>query len=99
MLVCRIDGKEVGSFQARTANQRTIDVLDAHQFQRIGRLYRAAIEDAHGLAGIAEALDEFVAHEGMGLAHVFDRRRQARADCPDRLIGDDGIFGRRLIRQ
>ena len=34
---------------------------------------------------------QFGAHEGMRLLHIRRRRRQAGADRPDRLIGDDGI--------
>ena len=42
---------------------------------------------------VAEALDERAAQEAVHLGDVGDRRRQAGADRPHRLVGDDGVGG------
>src|SRR5579862_4318549 len=89
----RRNGEELLGLEAGAADERTVDVLSRHQRAGIGRLDRAAIEDACPLPGCAIAGVEALAHEAMHLHNVTLRRGEARADRPDRLIGDDNAAG------
>ena len=62
----------------------------------VARLDRAAVEDRRDAAALAQPLDHGGAHGGVDLVDLLQRRRQAGADGPDRLIGHgEGLAGER----
>ena len=75
---------EARRFEARTADQRAIDIADRENTGRILRFGRAAIEKLHITASRHLAADE-----AMHRRDIIERRCQPRADRPDGLIGDD----------
>lgn len=92
---CLGNGQEIAGFQAGSANKRAINIGDRHQLRRIRRLDRTTVEKPDRGARRAEALAQLAAQERMHVCHVVRRRRQSRADRPDRLIGNDAVFRRR----
>src|SRR3546814_9710406 len=71
------------------ADERAVDVGHPQQFDRVLALDRAAVEDAHLGAFIAQQRAQTLADEAVDLGDIGHRRRPAGADGPDRLIGDD----------
>src|SRR5690348_9235225 len=66
---CR-NPKEIGRFQAGAADQGAVHVGDGQEFFGVGRLHRAAVEDAHAAPLGAEALCELLADEAMHLGDI-----------------------------
>src|SRR5579871_1990660 len=91
------DRQKLFGFEARATNQRTVDVIDRHEFRRVARLHRAAIEDADLLRHLAIAQYQKLANEAVHIADVARCRGQSGADGPDRLVSDGKI--RRAVRQ
>src|SRR5215510_4028939 len=93
------DCQELVRLEARAAHQRSVDVGDAHEFRGIGGLHGAAVENADPASRLTVARGELPADEAVHLGDVRRRRREPAADRPDRLIGDDQIFGGGAVRQ
>src|SRR6266508_170658 len=74
--------QELISLEARAADQRAVDVGNAHELRGIGGLHRAAVEDAHPLPRLAVTRDQLPADEPVHLGNVGRRRREAAADGP-----------------
>src|SRR3546814_2952965 len=83
------DRHELGGREAGPADERAVDVGHPQQFDRVLALDRAAVEDAHLGAFIAQQRAQTLADEAVDLGDIGHRRRPAGADGPDRLIGDD----------
>src|SRR5665213_2341424 len=83
--------KEIRGFQAGAANQSTVHTRERHDFGGVGRLDRAAVEDADLLRLLAKAFGQPPPDMGMGRPDVIQRRREAGADGPDGFIGDDEV--------
>src|SRR6185312_2030494 len=88
------DAEEIGRLQAGAADERAVDIVHAQQFDRIGRLDRAAVENAYLRSLAPEFLRQSGADVRVRLGDIADRRRQAGAYRPYRLIGDDGVCRR-----
>src|SRR3954469_1191532 len=86
------DAEEILGLEAGAADQCAVDIVDLHQLSGIRGLYRTAVEDAHALPGGTETGGESLPDKAMHLANIGRSRRQPCSDCPDRLVGDDGIF-------
>ncbi len=86
--------------EAGAADQRAVHVAAGKRFGGVLRLDRAAIENADAAAEVAVALDQGGADRAVHILDVVGRGDVARADRPDRLIGDDQLallprFGQR----
>ena len=80
-------------FQGSPAHQGPIDIRLAHQFSGIGRLDAAAILNADAFGHrLVKQLRQAAADEGMDVLRLLGRRVAARADGPDRFIGQDRFF-------
>ena len=91
--LCRRDcGDDFGElwFEARAADEEAIDVGLRRQLGRIRRVRRAAVLDADvGRELRADGAREVLANAGVRLLRLHRRGRDARADGPHRLVGDD----------
>ena len=65
------DCKNVRRFQAGAADQRAIDVGDRHQFGRVGRFDRSAIEDPNPGPLAAKARDQKLPDKPMNLLDII----------------------------
>src|SRR3954471_20482256 len=75
--------QKIRGLQAGAADQRAVDIRHRHQFFRIRRLYRAAVENADLATFGLEAAGEGTTDEAMNLLDIGRRRRQPGADRPD----------------
>src|SRR5450830_1146755 len=91
--------EEIGRFQAGAPDQGPVHIGNCQQLLGIGRLDRAAIEDADVAAFGAEPRLQPLADEGMRLGHVGRCRGQSGADRPDRLVREHQIGARTAIGQ
>ncbi len=86
-----VDGPKPGRIQGRPAHEDTGDAGHGHDLGGVIGLDRAAVKD--GDAARTQCR-ELAPDRGMALGDVGRGGRAARADRPDRLVGDDGIVGR-----
>src|SRR5271157_3065457 len=85
------DAQEINSLEAGASHQRPVDVGTSQQLLGVVRPHASPIlDDNPGGGRLAERLDEPAADEGMDRLCLVARGRQARADGPDRLIGQHG---------
>ena len=87
----RDDAAELLRVEAGAADEHAVDVRLRHEHVDVGGLDAAAVEDAHAVGGVAEALAHLAAAERHRLLRLLGRGRDAGADGPDGLVGDGDV--------
>mmetsp|Transcript_3947 Transcript_3947/g.13498 ORF Transcript_3947/g.13498 Transcript_3947/m.13498 type:complete len:335 (+) Transcript_3947:41-1045(+) len=83
------DVDELG-LHGRAADEEAVDVGLGGEVRRVGRVGRAAVLDADLVGGLlVDGAGDPVADGLVRLLGLLGRRRDARADGPDGLVGDD----------
>src|SRR6201996_822845 len=78
--------------QAGSSDQRAVDLRLTHQAGDVVRFDGAPVENTHAAgAGSTEMPGYFAADDGVSFVCLLRRCHAARADGPDRLIGDDHL--------
>src|SRR5882757_9560418 len=87
------DADEVVCLEARSAHQCAVDVRLAEEFAGIARLHAAAVQNPHSAGRpVIVTLGEQAAKVSMDLLGLLWSGYLARADGPNRLVGDDQIL-------
>src|SRR5271157_3357441 len=85
------DAQEITGLEAGASHQRPVDVGTGQQLLGVVRLHAPSIlDDNPGGRRLAERLDEPAADEGVDRLGLLAGGCEARADGPDRLIGQHG---------
>src|SRR3954468_18361313 len=83
------DRYEFVRHQRRPADESPVDVRHREQLRRVRGLHASPVEDRNALAHSCILRADATADERVRLVGLLCRRRPARADRPDRLVGDD----------
>jgi hypothetical protein len=86
------DVSKTSRLQRRAADQRAVHIRLAHQLLGVVRLHAAAVLNAHLFGrGFVEQLHQHGANERVRVLRLLRRGGLARANRPDRFVGDDGF--------
>src|SRR5690242_17059061 len=82
------DRNEVGCGQASTTDEGAVDVANAEDLSGVRSLDRPSVQDSDLLARRSETIAQLCPDRFVHVCDFRHRRDLARADGPDRLVGD-----------